>query len=286
MQPLRATPLVALCLGYLYIVWGTSYLANRYVLVGFPPLLAGGARFFASGCLLAVLAGRRNPRPSRAQILGAGLLGCLFLSIGSGCVIYAQQYVHSSLAAISVASVGLWTCVFSRFFGHAISRREWLGVLLGLTGVVLLNWDRNLQGQPKGALALLLGAMGWGLGTALARRLPLPEGVLSSATQMISGGTLLLLASAIRGETLRQWPPLSSWLAFFYLLVFASMLAFSAYNYLMQNVKPSLATSYAYINPLLAVFLGWSLAGERLGEFSLLGLLLILSALGLVARRG
>jgi drug/metabolite transporter (DMT)-like permease len=286
LQTSRSFRPVALCLGYLYIVWGTSYLANRYVLVGFPPLLAGGARFFVSGCLLATLAARGSPRPSRNQILGAALLGFLFLSIGSGCVVFAQQYVHSSLAAISVASVGLWTCVFSRFFGHTITTREWLGVCLGLTGVLLLNWEQNLQAHPKGALALVLGAMGWGLGTALARRLPQPQGILSSAVQMLSGGALLLLASGIRGESLTRWPPLQSWLAFFYLLVFASMLAFSAYNYLMQNVKPSLATSYIYVNPLLAVFLGRSLAGETLGEFALLGLLLILSALALVARRG
>lgn len=273
-----------LCLLYLYLVWGSSYLANHYVLESLPPLLMGGLRFSLAGLLLLFLS-RHQPRPGRAALGSALLTGALLLGLGSGGVIYAQQEVDSGLAAISVASVGLWTTVFSAGLGQRIDAREWLGVVVGLGGVGLLFADQRLQASPVGALCLLVGALGWGLGTSLMRRLPMPVGLGAPGYQMMTGGVLLLLVGWLRGEELTGTPSLRSVLAFLYLLVAASLLAFVAFTYLVGRVRPALATSYAYVNPVLALALGHWFAAEPFSVESLWGLGLILTALVLIAWR-
>jgi len=283
-QTMPKDRLAWVCLGYLYVVWGTSYLANSYVLQSMPPLLMAGLRFTLAGLILFMVSpAPSQPVPTLARWAASGV-GVLLLGVGSGGVVYAQQSVDSSLAAISVASVGLWTVVFSRLLGQPVALRDWQGVALGLVGVALVNADGGLQASPRGALALLLGAACWGLGSVLMRHLPMPPGLLSGAHQLLAGGIVLLLAGGLRGERLQAWPSLLSTLAFFYLLIAASLLAFSAYTYLIRHVKPSLATSYAYVNPVVAVVLGGQLADEAVSPQAYLGLGMILLALIFIAR--
>lgn len=279
----KPNSLAYLCLAYLYVVWGTSYLANHYLLETLPPLLMAGTRFCLAGGVLLLLTARQ-PRPLPRARLSAILTGWLLLGLGSGGVVYAQQTVDTGVAAISVASVGLWTTIFSALLGQPIRRLDWLAVFLGLSGVALVQADQGLKASPLGALALLLGAASWGLGTALTRRLPLPRGLLLAGYQMLSGGAFLLLVAGLRGETIHSRPSLLSVLAFFYLLIAASLLAYSAFLYLVEHVKPGLATSYAYVNPVLAVALGHFLNGEVLSAHAGLGLGLILLALYAITR--
>ena len=155
--------------------------------------------------------------------------------------------------------------------------------MLGLAGIALLNMGSNLQASPTAALLLILAPVGWALGSVWGRYLTQPAGLMASASQMLTGGGLLLLASLLSGERMQEWPSAAGWAALLYLTVFGSIIAFSAYLYLLRTVRPAAATSYAYVNPVVAVLLGFFFAGERLGSGEVLAMLLIVCALLLLA---
>ena len=157
---------------------------------------------------------------------------------------------------MAVATVPLFTLAFAQWGGQRGSAREWWGIALGLGGIVLLNLGANLQASPLGAALLLLASASWALGSVWGKRLDLPAGAMAPAAEMLAGGTVLALGSLLSGERLQHWPTPEGWLALLYLVVFGSLVAFSAYLYLLKTVRPAVATSYAYVNPVVAVGLG------------------------------
>ena len=273
---------VAAALGALYLIWGSTYLAIRIALEGFPPLLMAGSRFVLAGGLLYAAARRRgNPRPGAAEWRSGALVGSL-LCAANGLVTVSEQWVSSSVAAVVVASVPLWAVLAALLWRERPTLPEVAGLAVGLAGVVLLQAGGDLRAHPLGAALLLLSTWSWALGSMWSRRLPLPGGLMAPATEMLAGGTLLLGVGLLRGERLASLPgarPIAAWA---FLALFGSLVAFTAYNFLLRRVRPALATSYAYVNPAVAVGLG-ALAGEAVGPRELAALALILGGVGIVA---
>ena len=277
---------IALILALLavYIIWGSTYLAIRYTLESFPPFLMAGARFLLAGALLFLLARRRgSPAPTRAQWGGAALVGGLLLVSGNGVVVFAEQSVSSSLTALVLAVVPIWAALIAGLWGQWPARREWLGLLLGFAGIVLLNLEGDMRANRLGAALLLTATISWALGSVWSRRLPLPSGLMASAAEMLAAGAMLSLLSLASGERMAAPPTTHALLAFLYLIVFGAIVAFSAYGYLLRHARPALATSYAYVNPVVAVALGVGLAGERVTLVGLLAMVVILAGVALVA---
>ncbi|QRY82310.1 drug/metabolite exporter YedA [Pseudomonas sp. PDNC002] len=276
----------------LYFIWGSTYLVIRIGVESWPPMLMAGCRFVIAGAILfAWMLWRGAPLPSLKQCLSAGAIGILLLSCGNGGVTVAEHWgVASGVAALAVATVPLFTLVFGRFFGNRTNALEWAGIALGLFGIVLLNLGSNLQGSPAGAALIIFAAATWAFGSVWSRRLDLPAGAMASAVEMLVGGGVLLLGSLLSGERLEQMPTAAGWGALAYLVVFGSIIAFSAYMYLLANVRPAAATSYAYVNPAVAVMLGVVFAGEHIGLAESLAMAVIISAVVLIGlpqwRRG
>ncbi|TSA51138.1 MAG: drug/metabolite exporter YedA [Nitrosomonadales bacterium] len=275
--------LVALALISLYFIWGSTFLAIRYAIDSFPPFMMAAMRFLTAGVLLyAVLRLRGAPNPSLPQWGGAAVVGMLLPAVGNGGVSYAEQWVTTGAAALAIATVPLWAALFSGLWGDWPNRREWLGIALGLLGVLALNLGGNMRASPVGAAVLLLAAAGWAFGSLWSRRLPMPGGAMASAAQMLVGGAVLAGASLLSGEHMIGKPTQQAWLAMAYLVTFGSWIAYSAYLYLLRTVRPILATSYAFVNPLVALLLGVWLMGEHIGGFEWLALLAILGGVVLV----
>jgi len=269
----------------LYLIWGSTYLAIRIGVASWPPLLLAGVRFLLAGSLLySWLRLRGAQAPSGREWGVACLLGTLLLGLGNGGVNVAESLgAASGVAALMVATVPLFTLLFGLFWGHRNRLLDWLGILLGLVGIGLLNAGSNLQASPLAAGLLVLSPAGWALGSVWGRYLQQPAGVMASASQMLAAGLILLLASLVSGERLQQWPDAAGWGALAYLALFGSIIAFSAYLYLLKTVRPAAATSYAYVNPVVAVVLGYFFAGERLGLREAVAMLLIVAAVLLIA---
>ncbi|MBV8048603.1 MAG: drug/metabolite exporter YedA [Paludibacterium sp.] len=270
----------------LYIIWGSTYFAIRIGVEHWPPLMMAGVRFLLAGMLMfGWLIARGAPMPNRREWGGAALLGLLMPAIGNGLVTMAETHVSSGVAALVVATVPLFTTLFAGLLGHPARPKEWLALALGFCGIVLLNFGANLGASPIGAVLLILACAGWALGSALSKKVTQPKGMMSSAAMMLCAGVELLLGSTLRGEHLSALPPLSGWLAMLYLAVFGSIVAYTAYIYLLAHVRASLATSYAYVNPVIAVLLGMGLLGEHVGQAEWAGMGVIVSAVLLLAWR-
>ena len=285
-MPARRFPLLLIGAFFaLYVIWSSTYLVILIGVESWPPLLMAALRFLLAGALMyGWLRYRGVPAPSWPQWRSAGLLGVLLLACGNGGVTLAEHRgVASGVAALAIATVPLFTLLFGLFWGQRNTRLEWAGIFLGLLGIVLLNAGSNLQASPLGALLVLFSAATWAFGSVWSRYLQLPSGAMTSAAEMLVGGSVLLLASLLSGERLHTWPTAAGWAALGYLVVFGSIIAFSAYLYLLKTVRPAAATSYAYVNPPLAVLLGIVFAGEQVGQEELLAMTLILGAVLLIA---
>lgn len=268
----------------LYLVWGSTYLFIRIGVESWPPMLMAGVRFVIAGSLLyGFLRWRGVPAPTWPQWRAAGAIGFLLLSCGNGGVTLAEHAgVASGVAALAVATVPLFTLVFGLLFGHRNSRLEWAGIVLGLVGIGMLNLGSNLQASPMGAALILFAAAAWAFGSVWSKSLPLPQGAMASAAEMLVGGAALLIGSAVSGERLVQMPTAAGWGALAYLVFFGSILAFSSYMYLLKHVRPAAATSYAYINPAVAVLLGIVFAGEQIGVEECVAMAVIIGAVVLI----
>ncbi|MBU4680965.1 drug/metabolite exporter YedA [Cedecea davisae] len=276
-------PLIA-ALFALYIIWGSTYFAIAIGVKSWPPFMMAGVRFLCAGIILtAILLLRGHKLPRLRPMLNAALIGVLLLAVGNGFVTLAEhQHVPSGIAAVMVATVPLFTLCFSRLFGIKTRKLEWLGIAIGLAGIVLLNSGGNLSGNPTGALLILIGSLSWAFGSVYGSRIELPEGMMAGAIEMLAAGIVALCVSALSGERLTAMPDAAGFLAVGYLAVFGSMIAISAYMYLIRNVSPAVATSYAYVNPVVAVLLGTSFAGESLSGVEWLALAIIIFAVVLV----
>jgi drug/metabolite transporter (DMT)-like permease len=282
-SPKAAWPAVAGALVAVYVVWGSTYLAIRIALEGFPPFLMAGARFLvAGGVLFAALWLRGAPAPTLRQWRGAAIVGGLLLLGGNGGVVVAEQWVGSGLAALGVATVALWSALFAGFWGQWPKGLEWIGLAVGFAGVALLSLEGGLRASPAGALTLLVATLSWAFGSMWSRRLDLPSGLMASAAEMVAGGVMLLLASVAFGEKVGKVPQARPWLALVYLIVAGSWIGFSAYMYLLRHVRPALATSYAYVNPVIAMGLGVLIGGERIAANEWAALPVILAGVALV----
>ena len=276
---------VAIGLLAVYLIWGSTYLGIRFALEGFPPLLMAGIRFLCAGSAVYLwLRLRGEAAPTRRQWRNAAIMGALLLGIGNGMVSIAQQWVSSGLAAIAVASMPLWAALFGALYGRRYLRVEWLGVLLGFVGVMVLNFGAELRAQSWAALALILAPAGWAFGSVWSRGRDLPPPFMSTAAQMLCGGALMFVTGLLFGERITAVPPGSAVLAVAYLAVFGSIIGFGAYIWLLHHVRPALATSYAYVNPPIAVLLGALLAGERVGVVTVVALAGILGGVVLITR--
>ena len=268
----------------LYIIWGSTYFVIRIGVESWPPLMMAGVRFLAAGILLMTfLLLRGHKLPPMRPLLNAALIGVLLLAVGNGLVTVAEhQNVPSGIAAVVVATVPLFTLCFSRFFGIKTRKLEWLGIAIGLAGIVMLNSGGNLSGNPWGAVLILIGSISWSFGSVYGSRITLPVGMMAGAVEMLAAGVVLMSASMLSSEKLTATPTLSGFLAVGYLAIFGSIIAINAYMYLIRNVSPALATSYAYVNPVVAVLLGTGFAGEKLAPIEWLALGVIVFAVLLV----
>ncbi len=276
---------VALALASVYLVWGSTYLAIRVGLEGYPPFLMGSLRFLAASAVFyAFLRWRGHAAPTRAQWKNAAVMGLFMLVMGNGLVNFAEQTVSSGLAAIAVASMPLWAALFGVMKRQHPSRGEWLGLAIGFVGVVWLNVGSEMRASLGGMLALLAAPIAWAWGSVWSRGRDLPAPFMSTAAQMLCGGVAMGVLGLALGERITRVPPLEATLAVGYLAAFGSIVAFSAYVWLLQNVRPALATSYAYVNPPIAVLLGALLLDERFGISAIGAMAVILAGVLIITR--
>src|SRR6267142_3844862 len=276
---------ILLALGSLYVIWGSTFLAIRIALEGFPPLMLAGIRYTVAGVVTyAFVRLRGSPAPTRTQWRSSLIVGTLLVS-GNACVVIAEQWVTSGVAAVAIASVPLWVALVAGLFGRWPSRGEWVGLGVGLVGVALLQTGGDMRANPAGAILLTVSCASWAFGSIYSRRLPMPAGLMASAAQMLAGGTVILAVALLHGERLHAVPSAHATLALGYLIVAGSIVAYSAYQYLLSRVRPTLAASYAYVNPVVAVGLGAAVAGESVAPRAVGALALILSGVAMLALR-
>jgi drug/metabolite transporter (DMT)-like permease len=281
---------IAVCL-----IWGTTYLAIRVALETIPPALVGALRYLAAGgALTLILAARGVKLPGPAHWSGLVLLGFLMIGLGNGGVIWAEQWVPSGIAAVVVAASPFWmTGIEAALGGERLSPKPVLGLVLGFAGILMLVWpDLTAGGEPGrqflvGVIALQIACVGWALGSSYSRRHAREENALgASALQMIFGGLIMLAAALVRGEFAVlsfTWRTLAAEL---YLIVFGSLVGYSAYVYALKHLPVSTVSLYAYVNPLIAVVLGTLLLGEPFGWRVVAASAVVFAGIALVRFRG
>ena len=275
--------LIVFSLLAVYLIWGSTYLGIRIALESWPPFLMSALRFLAAGVVMyAFLRWRGVAAPTPRQWRNTVVTGTLLLAAGNGLVCYAEQTVSSSLAAVAIAGMPLFAALFAGLYGRWPRPRDGLGIVVGFSGVILLNLGGEMRASPAGAIALVAAPLCWAFGSVWSRHQDMPDPLMSTAAQMLTGGAVLVLVTLALGESWPAAPTLRATAALAYLTVFGSLVAFTAYIYLLQHVRPALATSYAYVNPVIAVLLGIGLGGEKLTIFALIALPIILLGVALV----
>lgn len=279
----RHTLLVVIALFCTYFFWGSTYLAIRFGIESFPPFLMAGVRFMVAGVVLYIVMrflGSENP--TWAEWRGAGIVGILLPAMGNGTVCFVQQTVSSSVAALSIATVPVWMAIFSTLWGHRITRQEWLGIAIGFIGIVLLNISGSLSSETTSALLLLFAACAWSFGSVWGKHLAMPKGLMGAACQMFVGGVVLMLASAYAGETWPQSISTKSWGAMVFLVVLGSLATYSAYQWLLKNVSPLIASSNTFVNPVVAFVVGILFANETIAQNEYIALAVIIVGVVLI----
>jgi drug/metabolite transporter (DMT)-like permease len=280
--------------GAIYLIWGSTYLGIRYAVETIPPFLMMGIRHFTAGILVFAWARSRGaPVPQFKQWWWALIAGALLFLGGHGVLAWAEQKVPSGLAALLCATLPLWTVLLARVDAteRKLGIKAWAGILLGFGGVALLIGPAALNQQLSwlAAAGVLSSALLWAVGTSYTRQVKLPSSkILSAAMQMICGGALLLLAGLVSGEAARihiQDLTIRSVFSLAYLIVFGSIVAFTVYTWLVSVSAPSMLSTYAYVNPVIAVLLGWALAHEALGLRMIVATVVIVAGVVLVSTR-
>lgn len=278
-----------------YILWGSTYLAIKYAIETLPTFLMAGSRFLTAGAILFVIArfSKDYEKPTFAQWRTSFIVGTLLLVGGNGGVVLAEHYISSSLAALLVATEPFWIVLLSWLWlkKSRPNLKVAAGLMLGFVGVYLLIGGQLFSGagnsnQLLGAILVVLGALSWATGSIYGLRAPTAKSpILASGMQMLSGGAMLALIGTLTGEwtTLNLAAvSLNSWLGLAYLIIFGSLIAFTAYSWLLKNAQPAMVATYAYVNPVIAVFLGWLIAGESLTTQMLIGAGVIVGSVALI----
>ena len=289
--------LVITAFAAVYLIWGSTYLGIRFAVETLPPFLMGGARFLISGVILYVwLRATGTSTPSKINWRRAAIAASLLLGIGNGGVNWAEQKVPSGLTALIIAGTPVWFALFDwlRPGGLRPTAQTALGIVVGFSGVVLLVGSRSAwQGGAAdiaGVAALVLASMAWAIGSLYAKYADKPESpLMTAAQQMITGGAILSLAGLLLGETSTfEWSKVSmrSLMAFAYLTLIGSLVGFTAYAWLLKATTPARASTYAYVNPVIAMFLGWALGGETLtGRMLVAAGIIVLGVVIITTRR-
>lgn len=282
-------------LATVYLVWGSTYLAIRVMVETMPPLLAAGVRFGLAGAIFLVVlrlrGGSGKARATRGELLGAALIGNLLCFGGNGLVTVAERDVPSGLAALIIGSVPLWVVVLRFIHGDRVPRGTLAGVLVGFAGLAVLVLPGDRPGHaPLGWLLVIVAAsISWAAGSFYSKRTPLPkESLVSTGWQMLFGGAGMVLVGTVTGEWAGLHPDrfsTDSLLAFGYLIVFGSLLAFTAYVWLLRNAPISTVATYAFVNPVIAIFLGWAILNEEVTATIVAGALAIVLSVAAVVRR-
>lgn len=290
-------PKLILAFAMIYIVWGSTYLAIAFAVQTIPPFLAIGSRFLTAGVLLfGFMRIRGVPMPPKERLINGGIIGFLTLGLGTGLVAWAEQFIDSGFAALIITAVPLWFVLFDWLMlkGGAPTRPVIIGLILGFIGISLLTGPELVSGvQNTNALAVLLviiATLSWSAGSLRSKMIRMPENLfMSSAVQMTFGGLMVTLIGLTLGEgsglSITQISSTSFW-AWMYLVVFGSFGAFSAYVWLLGNAPPKQISSYAFVNPVVAVFLGWWLADELVNARILTACVIMVSAVALIVRYG
>ena len=294
----RSRVLIVLAFAAVYLIWGSTYLAIRYAIETLPPFLMAGSRFFTAGLILFVWAVGKGEsvRASVSQWPRAFLIGALLLLCGNGGVTWAEKYIASGLAALLIASEPLWVVMLN----WAITRRRpntkvLFGVCIGLAGVALLigNGLKQVDASSMsliGAGVVLLSSLAWAVGSVYVNRRPIQASTsMASAMQMLAGGSLLLLLALMAGDFQRLNLANASWrsiVSFVYLTFFGSLVAFTAYSWLLRSVTTARAATYAYVNPVVAVLLGWLFASEPLTSRIVVAAAIIVGSVALITTYG
>ena len=289
---LAASPLkVAVALGIVYVVWGSTYLAIRLMVEDLPALSAGSWRFALAGVILAVMLAARSGlgvlRVSRAELAGCALLGLLLPTLGNGLVsIGEDQGAPSGIAALIVAAIPLWVIVYRAAAGDRPDRRTTFGVLLGFAGLVGLVTSTGLGGDVRwtACAVIVVASVCWSFGSWVMPRLALPANPFVTAVyEMLTGSVFLLIGGTLRGEhVLPHAAPAGAWLAWGYLVLFGSVVAFTSYVWVLSAAPISLVATYAYVNPVVAVFLGWLLVSEPITAAIVAGGAVVIIAVAMV----
>jgi drug/metabolite transporter (DMT)-like permease len=273
---------VVLSLALVYSIWSSTFLAVRYMVEAMPPLASSGARFAIAGlAMYGFLRMRGSAAPTPRQWLLCFATGSAMFFMGNGLVAIAAREVPSGVTAMSIGSVPLFLSAFEALLGQRPSVRQGIGLALGFGGVVCMCAG-SVSASSSTLWLLVLAPIGWALASLATRHCSLPVGPMAGAAQLIGGGTSLMLGGFALGERITSLPSTSSVLAFGYLVVLGSIIGYSAALYLLRNASSALATSYAYVNPVLAMVLGATLGGERLGANAVLSGLLVVSGVVLL----
>jgi drug/metabolite transporter (DMT)-like permease len=276
-----------------YVVWGSTYLAIRYAVASIPPFLMAGSRFAISGAVLYAWARSRGAaRPTAAEWRTAAITGLLLICLGNGSVAWAEQRVPSGLSALLVAVVPLWMVVLDwlRPGGTRPRAAVAAGVIMGLIGLFVLVGRDTISGRSGvdalGATVLVAASMSWALGSVYNRHGARPDSAaMSTALQMLGGSVALLASGLALGETRSldvSAISAASWLGWIYLVTFGAIVGFTAYIYLLRNVSPARAATYAYVNPIVAVILGWAVGGEVVTSRTVLAAAIILGGVAMI----
>jgi drug/metabolite transporter (DMT)-like permease len=293
-RPRSHSFLVWVALWIVYVVWGSTYLAIRVTVETLPPLMSAGVRFLVAGAVVyAVLRIRRGPegvRVTRRELVASAAVGTALLLGGNGLVMVAEQSVPSALAALIIASVPLWVVVLRTLTGERVDRGTLAGVAVGFVGVAILVMPGGTDGaRLAGMLTLIAASFFWASGSFYSRRLSLPaDPFLSTAVQQLAGGVVVMAFGLGTGELSgleMSEVSLASALGLAYLIVFGSLLAFTAYTWVLQNAPISQVATYAYVNPVVAIFLGWLILSEEITATILVGAAVIVASVAFIVRK-
>jgi drug/metabolite transporter (DMT)-like permease len=280
------SPKILACLAATWLVWGSTYLAIKYALISFPPFLQMGSRFLTAGVILAAwMRWRGAPWPNPRQWLHALIIGGLMLGGGMGGTATAELTVSSGLVVAFIAVMPLMISALNLLWKVVPSRLEMAGIAVGLAGVVMLIQGQGFAASPAGLAAIAIACACWALGSVLSqRRFALAPGAMGFASEMLCGGLVLMGLSLLNGEAVGRPLQTEAVLAWLYLVVFGSLVAFNAYMVLLAEASAGLASSYSFVNPLIAMLLGVVIAGERISGFEWTAALVVLVGVILLLR--